>query len=110
MLTKFGKSMFLAMLAVAFITLTGGNAMAQDGKAMYVVKGCQACHGKDGKEPVMPNYPRLAGQNADYMAAQLNDFKAGKRTNNLAALMIGMSNPLTEAEIKALTDYLAGVK
>ena len=110
MLTKFGKTMMVVMLAVAFFTLTGENAKAQDGKALYVARGCQACHGNEGKEPVLPNYPRLAGQNRDYMVAQLQDFKAAKRTNNLAALMMGMSNALTEAEIKALAEYLAGVK
>ncbi|MDH4249324.1 MAG: c-type cytochrome, partial [Deltaproteobacteria bacterium] len=70
---------------------------------------CMACHGQDGKVPVLPNYPRLAGQNSDYMAQQLRDFKTQKRTNNLAPLMFGMTNPLSEADIKAISDYLAAV-
>ena len=108
--SKFGKILLLAAMALAITALGGGNAMAQDGKAMYQIKGCAACHGPDGKAPVMPNYPRLAGQNAEYMVQQINDFKTQKRSNNLAALMFGMVAPLTEAEIKALTDYLAAVK
>ena len=104
------KSMVFAALIAALSTLAGGNAMAQDGKALYAAKGCAACHGPDGKTPIMPVYPKLAGQNAPYMEQQIKDFKANKRTNAQAALMVGMVAALTDPEIKAISDYLSKVK
>ena len=105
-----GKTVGLVALFVAVIALSSGSAMAQDGKALYAAKGCPACHGADGKAPIMPVYPKLAGQNAAYAEQQIKDFKANKRTNAQAALMMGMVAALTDAEIKAITTYLANVK
>ena len=98
------------LLTAALLVLSGANAMAQDGKALYASKGCTACHGPDGKAPIMPMYPKLAGQNSEYMFEQIKDFKANKRTNGQAALMVGMVAALSEAEAKAISDYLSKVK
>ena len=110
MQTSFAKALVLAALTAAVVLISGGNAMAQDGKALYMTKGCMACHGADGKAPIMPVYPKIAGQNAAYIEQQLNDFKTNKRTNGQSALMLGMTAPLTPAEIKALAAYLSAVK
>ena len=53
-------------------------------------------------------YPRLAGQHADYVEAQLVAFRGGVRHNN--AVMSGVSAELNDREIKALADYVAGLR
>jgi len=64
---------------------------------------CAACHGVDGNSAITLN-PRLAGQHPGYLVKQLNDFKAGKRSN---AVMAGMVANLTDEDIKGLADYFA---
>ncbi len=52
-----------------------------DGKALYLEKTCIACHGKDAKKPLMPDYPKIAGQNVKYVEKQMMDIKSGARAN-----------------------------
>jgi len=68
----------LPLIAVlAGLTFAAGNAVAAlDGAKLYQEKTCVACHGKDAKKPLTPNYPRLAGQNAAYAEQQMKDIKA----------------------------------
>jgi len=95
-----------AMLALA----SAGEGFAQDGKAVFTQKGCPACHGPDGKTTLMPVYPKLAGQNADYLVAQLLAFKTQQRKSGQSALMWGMAAQLNDAEIKAVSVWLSKVK
>jgi cytochrome c len=46
-----------------------------DGAALYAEKTCVACHGKEGKKPLTPTYPKLAGQNAAYIEQQMLDIQ-----------------------------------
>jgi cytochrome c len=48
-----------------------------DGAKLYPEKTCVACHGKDAKKPLTPDYPKLAGQNAKYAEQQMLDIKSG---------------------------------
>ena len=64
---------------------------------------CQACHGMDGNSPVA-DYPKLAGQNADYLAKTLRDYKSGARKN---AIMNGFAATLTPQDIDNLAAYFA---
>jgi cytochrome c len=68
------------ILAAATALAFASPAMA-DGKALYMEKTCIACHGKDGKKPLTPEYPKLAGQNAKYAEKQMLDIKSGARAN-----------------------------
>lgn len=81
-----------------------------DGKALYMEKTCIACHGKDAKKPLTPEYPRLAGQNAKYAENQMLDIKSGKRANGNAAAMKGVMHLVSDAEIKELAKYLSEIK
>ncbi|KAF0163961.1 MAG: cytochrome c class I [Rhodocyclaceae bacterium] len=81
-----------------------------DGKALYLEKTCIACHGKDAKKPLTPEYPRLAGQNAKYAENQMQDIKSGKRANGNSAAMKGVMHLVTDAEIKELAKYLSEIK
>jgi cytochrome c553 len=53
-------------------------------------KTCIACHGKDAKKPLTPEYPKLAGQNAKYAERQMLDIKSGARANGNSAAMKGV--------------------
>ncbi len=64
---------------------------------------CVACHGADGNSPT-PNFPRLAGQHADYMFYTLKSYKNGDRKN---AIMAGIVAALTEEEMKNVAAYFA---
>ena len=97
--------------AMAMITaFQTGEAKAQDGKNLYMTKGCMACHGADGKAPIMPIYPKLNGQNSAYLVAQMQAFKTQQRKGGQAALMWGMAAQLSDDDMKKIADYLQGVK
>jgi len=64
---------------------------------------CAACHGPDGNS-AMTTFPRLAGQNADYIIHSLHAYQKGTRKN---AMMSPMAAPLTPAEIEDLAAYFS---
>ena len=99
------------MALVALAALVSSPAMAAlDGAKLYGEKTCNACHGPDGKKPLMPNYPRVAGQNAAYIEQQMKDIKSGARNNGQTAAMKGVMHLVDDAEIKAIADYLSKLK
>lgn len=84
-----------------------GEKIWRGGIADRQVPACASCHSPNGAG--MPSqYPRLSGQHADYTAAQLTAFRDGVRNNN--AVMTGVSAKLNDREIKALGDYVAGLR
>lgn len=74
------------------------------GTAPKAGQTCVACHGNDGIG-IMPEYPNLAGQHADYIEQSLKAYRAGQRKN---PVMGGMATPLTDADIEALARYYSG--
>lgn len=97
------------MLAAAAATVFAGPVFA-DGKTLYLEKTCVACHGKDGKKPLTPEYPKLAGQNAKYAEKQMLDIKSGARANGSSAAMKGVMHLVSDEEIKQLAKYLSEIK
>ena len=93
-----------AALLVAASPMT---VMAADGATLYKTKTCTACHGKDGKTPIMPIYPKIAGQNAAYTLQQMKDIKSGARNNGQTASMKGVMHLVSDEEMQALADYIA---
>jgi cytochrome c len=81
-----------------------------DGATLYAQRTCIACHGPDAKTPILPEYPKLAGQNAPYMLRQVLDIKSGARSNGNTAAMRGVLHLVTEEEIKVLVEYLSGLQ
>jgi cytochrome c553 len=77
---------------------TTGRAVGSVPKAGQT---CVACHGNDGIG-IMPEYPNLAGQHADYIEQALKAYRAGQRKN---PIMGGMAAPLKDADIKVLAQY-----
>jgi len=80
---------------------------ALDGAKLYRERTCIACHGADAKTPILPEYPKLAGQNPKYLAAQVRDIKSGARSNGNTAAMKGVLQLVNDREIDAIADYLS---
>jgi cytochrome c len=87
-----------------------GNAAAADGAALFKAKTCWSCHGKDAMTPIMPIYPKLGGQNADYAFNQMKDIKSGARSNGQSAAMKGVMGLVNEEEMRAIADWLGSLK
>ena len=94
------------LLALAAVS----PARALDGATLFKTKTCVACHGKDAKTPILPIYPKLAGQNPDYAYAQMLDIKNGVRTNGQTAAMRGVMHLVSDEELRAIADWLGTLK
>jgi cytochrome c553 len=94
----------------------GDQKLADDGEKIYRggimaknVPACMACHGPNGAG--MPSqYPQLASQHAAYTEAQLQAFKEGARSNDKDNVMQEIAVKLTNAEIKAVAEYISGLQ
>ena len=104
-MSKRTTRLIAAALAVAF-ALAPMTLAAQDGASLYASKTCLACHGPDGKTPLLPEYPKIAGQNAAYALQQMKDIKTGARDNAQTATMKGIMHLVSDEEMKILADYL----
>jgi cytochrome c553 len=71
------------------------------------VAACMGCHAPNGAG-IPAQYPRLSGQHAEYTASQLVAFRDGVRKNN--AQMTGVAAKMNDREIKAVSDYIAGLR
>ena len=100
----------VSLVAASLVVMMSSSAFAADGKALYMAKGCMACHGMDAKTPIMPLYPKIAGQSKEYAAQQMKDIKSGARNNGQTAAMKGIMAGVTDDEITALAEYLSGLK
>ncbi len=96
-----------AALVGASAALGVPGALALDGEQLYKSKTCAACHGKDGASPMMPIYPKVAGQNAAYAVQQMQDIKSGARANGNSAAMKGVMHLVSDEEIEAIAEWLA---
>jgi cytochrome c553 len=67
---------------------------------------CIACHGADGNSAT-GDFPKLAGQNADYLQAALHQYKSGKRKNQI---MAGFAGPLSDEDMANLAAYFSAQK
>jgi cytochrome c553 len=88
--------------------ISRGAALAARGEWSKGLPGCNQCHGPDG-DGVAGTFPKLAGQNAKYVAQQLKDFQQGRRANDPLHLMTGVSAKLDEGEIAAVAAYYASL-
>ena len=88
-----------ALLGSATAALAAGDPTA--GKAKSAT--CAACHNADGNSAIA-QYPKLAGQSADYLVKQLQEYKSGARVN---AIMVGMVAPLSPQDMEDLAAYFS---
>jgi cytochrome c553 len=87
--------------------VTLGEKIYRGGIADRQIAACAGCHSPNGAG--MPaQYPRLAGQHSDYTELQLTNFRSGVRKNSLQ--MTGVAAKMNDREIKAVSDYIAGLR
>jgi cytochrome c553 len=87
-------------------TVELGEKIYRGGIADRSIPACAGCHSPNGAG-LPSQYPRLAGQHADYTEAQLVAFRSGARKNSVP--MAGVAAKMNDREIKAVADYIAGL-
>lgn len=86
-----------------------GQTIYRGGILSKNVAACTACHGPNGAG--MPaQFPRIAGQLAEYTAAQLRAFRSGERSNDPNRMMRAIAARLSDQEIAAVAEYISGLR
>lgn len=89
--------------------LRQGATIYLHGIAAKHVPACASCHALRGGG-LPPEFPRLAGQHAKYLEAQLRAFRSDRRLSNPNAMMRGVSARLSDSEIDAVAQYIADLR
>jgi len=102
------KTMMKQILVAALAAIAAQGAAAADiaAGAKIADAQCAACHGKDGKTPTDPSYPKIAGQYSDYLLKALNDYHTGARKN---PIMAAIAKPLSKSDMQNLAAYFASL-
>lgn len=90
-------------------TIELGQKLYRGGDQAKGLPACAACHGPAGAG-IPAQYPRIAGQFAEYTEAQLKSFREGTRANDPNKMMRMVALKMTDAEIRAVSDYVAGLR
>jgi cytochrome c553 len=85
-----------------------GEKIYRGGNAKTGVSACMSCHGPTGLG-IPPRFPRVSGQHTGYTIQQLMDFKRGQRLNDGEVMKL-IAFRMSEAEIKAVSEYMAGLR
>lgn len=88
-------------------TVAQGEQLYRGGNTEQRIPACAGCHSPDGAG-IPIQYPRLAGQHTEYLETQLNAFRSGARTNS--PQMMAIAGRMRDAEIKAVADYITGLR
>ncbi|GAB3672794.1 c-type cytochrome [Salinisphaera aquimarina] len=87
-----------------------GAALYHSGKADKNIPACSGCHGPSGMGNAAAKFPRLSGQNPQYIVTQLTAYRDGTRSDyHNATIMNGVAENLSDTDIKALASYVAGL-
>jgi cytochrome c553 len=89
--------------------VTLGERIYRGGNQDSGVPACIACHGPNGAGDPMAGVPALSGQRANYTAKQLTAFRNGARSNDRNGTMRGASRWLSDEEVQAVSEYVAGL-
>jgi cytochrome c len=99
----------ITTIGIITVLLLASQAHALDGAGLYTERTCIACHGVEGRVPVMSGYPKIAGQNAPYMLAQMKDIKSGTRSHAHTVAMKNVMHLISDEEMAAVAEWLAGL-
>ena len=86
-----------------------GQSLYRGGNAATGVPACSGCHSPDGVG-IPRQYPRLAGQHAEYTAAQLKAWRSGERANDPNKMMRMIAARLSDREIQAVSEFIQGLR
>ena len=101
------SKLLIAIILAAGFAAIGGVFGADAAAGKEKSQLCASCHGPDGNTPMMPEYPKLAGQPADYLEKVLRDYKKGARKN---PMMMPMAQGLSKQDIRDLAAYYSSLK
>lgn len=90
-------------------TIALGKRIYHGGNADTGVPACMACHGPEGAGNALAGFPALAGQHAGYTSVQIKAFRAKERKNDAKSMMRDATERLTDKEIEAVSQYIAGL-
>jgi cytochrome c553 len=86
-----------------------GQKIYRGGNIASGVAACAGCHGPTGMG-IPAQYPRISGQFAEYVELQLKAFRAGTRSNDPNGMMRGVAGRMSDREIQAVAEYVAGLR
>lgn len=86
-----------------------GQLIYRGGIAAKGLAACASCHSPNGAG-LPAQFPRVAGQHAEYTAAQLKAFRAGERKNDPNSMMRTVAGKLSDRDIIAVAEYIAGLR
>lgn len=97
---------FATLLAAATAHANEETAAADAVPFEDKLAACAACHGENGAKPILPEYPILAGQHADFLARALRDYRDGHRANAIMAAQV-QALQLSDGDIDRLADHFS---
>lgn len=86
-----------------------GEKLYRGGDADRGIPACIACHGPRGNGLELGGFPKISFQNATYLKTTLEEFRNGKRANDLNGMMQDIARKLTDEDIAVLSQYLGGL-
>lgn len=86
-----------------------GGKLYKGGNAGSGVPACASCHGPAGSG-IPVQFPRLAGQHSKYVLTQLKNFRSGDRANDGGKMMEVIARKMTDQEMKAVAEYISGLR
>lgn len=86
-----------------------GEKIYRGGDKENGVSACIACHGPTGSGNPAAKFPALGSQHAAYVETALIEFRNGKRSNDTGKMMQDIAAKMTDAQIKAVSEYIAGL-
>ena len=86
-----------------------GKTLYTAGDAERGLTACIACHGPRGNGTELSGFPKISGQHADYIKAQLIKFRDGNRENDMNAMMRDIAKKMTDEDIETLSKYVGGL-
>ncbi|WP_319535914.1 c-type cytochrome [uncultured Vibrio sp.] len=86
-----------------------GKVLYTAGDAERGLTACIACHGARGNGTELSGFPKISGQHADYIKAQLTKFRDASRGNDMNAMMRDIAKKMTDEDIEVLSQYVGGL-
>lgn len=86
-----------------------GEQVYRGGLISKGVTACIGCHGPKGRGNDLAGFPRVSGQNAEYNQEQLKAFREGRRHNDMNGIMRDIAKRMSDDDIKAVSEYMAGL-
>ena len=86
-----------------------GERLYRAGDPERNIPSCMSCHGPGGRGNRLASFPQLGGQHAAYSEKQLRAYREGSRTTDPAGMMRAIASRMTDADIKAVSEYLSGL-